>query len=387
MRFIDTYKIFEFKKEDINLITSEKINNYFTVAFEFELETKDKNISKIFTQSDQLKSIKTKLKKNLKNTEIDYKYYESFIDDILNMIDLDDEEITFSEVLIPNMDDENKNKIIEYLIPIISEYFDNNDKEDTEFYKNREKELNYIKSKIEEYLPNFYKEYGDIMKYEYDMTLKKGIEFSPKTYIKGINESLKLLKLFFKDFDEQNYWYMSERTSIHINIGIDNKNTDWNILKGIVFLKDWKDNKSKLPFVFYDVPDRIESNFNMSFIENINKIDEFRGKSIYDTLSSLDFSNVEKIENIFENIFWKMYYKLGDKAFGFNFKNIYKYNYIEFRYIGGNLNYEVMKEKLLYFSYIVYLMTHENYKRKEYSKKLFKLIDYLKNKIKNKNEK
>lgn len=380
MQYIKSYKLFEFNRKDIALITSPEIDKYFTVAFEFELETNDENVMRVLNQSDALRDIRNRLIDTLNKVNIDHDKYKDFIKNTLNVIDLDNEDKTFDEILLPKLYNKDKKTIIELLIPIVTDFFDKMEDDEpliidsSEFVVSEKdiKGLDYVESKIEEYLPNFYKEYGDIMKYEYDMSLNRGCEFSPKTYIKGINESLKLLKLFFEDFDNQDYWLMTDKTSIHINIGVNKpkEDTEWNITKGSILLKDWKKDSNDLPFVFYDIPDRIESGFNSSFLDKIDMTIDNKLKTKYDF--------PRNIENLFESLFRDLYQKYGDKAFGFNIKQIQKYNYVEFRYTGGNLNYDIMKEKTLYFAYIVYAMTNEDYKRKEYLNKLYKFIDMLK---------
>jgi hypothetical protein len=184
--------------------------------------------------------------------------------------------------------------------------------------------------------------------------------------------------LFFEDFEKQDYWLMTKKTSIHINIGINKENVDWNITKGAILLKDWKkDDEDDLPFTFYDIPDRVESGFNTSFLNRLTDTTDWK---------KVKLDNIKEIEKLFESLFWYLYEEHGDKCFGFNIKHIEKHNYVEFRYVGGTLDYDIMKEKTLYFAHIVYAMTNYEYKRKDYLKKLYKYVDWLKDEYKKLNE-
>jgi len=51
--------------------------------------------------------------------------------------------------------------------------------------------------------------------------------------------------------------------------------------------------------------------------------------------------------------------------------------YIEFRYVGNVVTEDVVLDKLLYFSYISYLMSNPEFKKIQYYKKLYKLYEFM----------
>lgn len=73
------------------------------------------------------------------------------------------------------------------------------------------------------------------------------------------------------------------------------------------------------------------------------------------------------------------------KEFGVKITEI-ENGYVEFRFVGGGkdeegniigIDRETIKDKLLYFCYIVYLMTTD-YKKEDYHKKVYKFVDEIK---------
>lgn len=360
-------KLYEFKREDRNLILSENISKNFTVAFEFEIETNDENLMMISTDEDALNWVKERLVESLTEAGIKHIHYQDFIEHLTNLIDFDDEESTFDFLQpIENVDDPVKNTIIEYLIPIVVDSFELEVQDDENI-----KGLEYAEKMVKKHLPAFHKKWNDHMNYEFDLSLNRGVELNNKTYVKGINTAIELIKDFFNDFEKQEYWFFTKKTSIHINIGLLKENVDWNLLKGLVFLKDWRKRQDEIPFAFYKIPERINNKFALSIIEIMKKKDLTERKfNLYD---------IKEVEEEFVDIFLDIISDFGDKTFGFNILQAIRKNYIEFRHIGGeNLTFDIIQDKLLYFSYIVYLMTNPNFKRKEYLKKLYKLVKYLK---------
>jgi hypothetical protein len=65
----------------------------------------------------------------------------------------------------------------------------------------------------------------------------------------------------------------------------------------------------------------------------------------------------------------------GYKNFGVNLVPIDKFNYIEFRYPGGEIDNQTLVDKVLYFTYITYLMNQSNFERDIYIKKLYKFLN------------
>ena len=72
------------------------------------------------------------------------------------------------------------------------------------------------KERLRTALPNFMKEYEDILKFEKDTSLTKnrGIEFSideETLYMKGLDNAIKFLTTFFKDYEAQDDFKYSDR--------------------------------------------------------------------------------------------------------------------------------------------------------------------------------
>ena len=64
------------------------------------------------------------------------------------------------------------------------------------------------------------------------------------------------------------------------------------------------------------------------------------------------------------------------KNLGFNITKLSS-DYVEFRYAGGDIPKEVLIDKVKYCAFVVYCMTNPEYKKREYTKKLYKFIDTL----------
>ena len=73
----------------------------------------------------------------------------------------------------------------------------------------------------------------------------------------------------------------------------------------------------------------------------------------------------------------KLIKKHGGKAFGFNYEYLDVQKYMEFRHIGGKLTLDIMKEKLLYFCYIMRLMVEKEYQETEYMNMYQEFINEL----------
>ena len=346
---VGSFNLFEFNKIDKLKMQSIGILDYFTIAFEFELECDDDELKVPEKIETLLTLVKQLLIERLDSEKINYD--EKLIDSLILMFDEKTE--TFN---IEYLENENENYIFLVLQELMEDELEVwNDESDK-----IEPSLDYAKEMVKKYLPNFYKKYSKILKFEFDHSLNKGIEFSPITYVKSLDVAIKMLEDFFNDFKNQDYWFMSNSTSIHINIGLDKK-VDWNLSKGVLILNDYSE--SNLPFVFKGIELRQETNFTKSLYKIINqKLKEFNFEKF----------NKEKIENFINLQLEEIFEQLGSKNFGFNIQQIKKFNYVEFRYVGGNLTKELVVDKLIYFCYIVYCMTSD-WKERDYIKKLYKL--------------
>lgn len=349
-------KLFEFNRNDKNLV-SEK-STKFTISLEFELETDDIETSKEESINPQ-KFIQI-LKRNA-YSYIDSEYNGSKKD----MYDLIDEIINELEINPDDIDDDYN------LDEVFPEYF-------KMYKKGFEKDLittlhadyltyfisediDYLESKFKENLPEFYSKWRNEIKFELDNTLKRGIEFSMNTYIIGIEFTEELIKDFYKEFEKQSYWHFSERTGIHINIGLVD-NVEWDPLKGIIMISD----EDEFSYTFKDMPWRFESPYTKSLKPLI------KGDNI---LKHADFTNIKKFEEIFNKWIINKTSTIY-KNYGFNVKWLKDKNYIEFRYPGGDIKKDTLIDKLYYFCYITLLMTDKNLKKREYIKKLWKFTNY-----------
>lgn len=232
------------------------------------------------------------------------------------------------------------------------------------------------------YFPNFYEKYKDRISFHDDETLVYGLEivnslFDEKSYIDdhrpfdNINDAIKYIDDFFMDFEDQDHWNFSHRTSIHINIGT-YEGSPINLLKGIIMISD----DEEKGFVFKGIEDRIKtycSSMKWKLLDSLKK-----DEPNYKLLNSTDIKQIEwilsgKIYDIYD-FYGGVKSKMGGaKLFGF----IPKRDYVEFRYVGGeNVNEKIMRDKILYFCYLVYLMNSE-YRNKEYVRKLFGFINKI----------
>lgn len=271
----------------------------------------------------------------------------------------------------------------------------------------------YLIQMIKKHLPNFYEKYADSFKYELEGDVDKPriIEFSPKTYIEGINSAMKQLDDFYDDLDKQNYWEFNNRTALHVNVGVKDRNIEWNPIKGLVMMGDINRDK-KTPFVFKGIMHRLNNRFcgslldslkrslsgelakdwettdpiariNLGFrrLKNIQK----QKQTLLDNIDKLDLHNLKEFEDFFNPFLIEANYDFYIKEFGIKITEI-ENGYVEFRFVGGGkdeegniigIDRETIKDKLLYFCYIVYLMTTD-YKKEDYHKKVYKFVDEIK---------
>ena len=367
MSLITTFPqfIFEFNRKDLNLISSEDISDKFTIAFELEMECDDPNVDRIMHEQDLIDEMRSKLFMILKDEKIDYSEKIFFIEEVTNGCDFDEDDETLDGPLNWELyKDKTEQIIVYYLNGIYQDIFErvDEDRMNTSYEKDH---LGYLTDKVKEYLPNLWKKYKRNLECVMDMTLNKGIEVKQKTYIKGLNNAIIFLNDFFEDFDNQEYWKFNDKTGLHINIGYNDEDVEWNVVKGMILLKDVK--KGEVPFVYKDMIWRMNTNFTDS-IFNQMELDK----------SKIDLSDIKGTENYINRNIKKTMKKFGPKHFGFNISKIEEFNYVEFRYVGGAVDQNLIVNKMLYFCYIVYLMTTPDYKRKEYLKALYKFVDNLK---------
>lgn len=358
LRYLDF--INELKKYKLNLFKSEKISHMFTYSIEIEMETTDKTQHEEEYTDDYLNKILNNIKKSVikELLRIDDFHYtqniEEFIDYILEEVkqENDDYDFLFDDLLnSENFKEDNYNRLIVELIrPQVLTYF---------FSDNFE----YLESKFIENLPSFYRNYKTHLKFELDNTLDRGIEISNLDYFNNIDDLIKMIESFYNDFEKQNYWIFNDNTGIHINIGL-KENSNFNYIKGLLFLNDTVEE----PFVFRNMEWRKNSKFCGSILKELSN-----NSNLLEECYSKIF-NIEEVEKLLNSELESIIKKIGYKNFGVNFTPVKRFNYVEFRYPGGNINKEILIDKLLYFTYIIYLMTNTEFNKKEYYKKLYKFL-------------
>lgn len=363
MKHLIKFNLFEeISPKDINFISTE-LDKYFTLSFEFEIETDDKS------------NIKTKFK------DLD----DDSIDDIMDIVSKDmkirkrserdlisglmyelEDHIQFHTINIPTFD-----KIFN-----LDKYSTDREKEIVTHLKNSivafvyEEDYVYLNRMIKTHLPNFSRKWDRKLDYVGDATLERGIEIKPKTYLNSLSEAIEMINDFYSDLDNQSYWKFTERTGLHINIG-SNQIVEWNPIKGLMLLNDFS-SKDVTPIVFKDMTWRMNNRFCGSLIPHLKEMIGIEK----DKIKSLDLNNLKESELVLNEFLVKKVNSVGFKNLGFNITKL-SHNYCEFRYAGGVISKEVLIEKVKYFSFIVYCMTNPGYKRKEYIKKLYKFLDNL----------
>jgi hypothetical protein len=357
--------ILEFNNRDKDVIKS--IGNIFTISLEFELETddiegKDQTVSD--DPSRYLQISKENALKYIKDeyTGDDQERLHELIDEILGQLELSgdeaDDDYNLDEVFGEYL--ERSSGFEKNLIKVLhSDYLS---------YVNSDN-IEYLSNKVREHMTTFYDKWWRLLKFELDATLKRGIEFSPLTYVNGIEGAIELINDFYTDFNNQDYWYMSDRTGIHINIGLKNQ-TNWNILKGFLMISDEGDES----FTFKDMEWREKSSYTKTFLPKLKKDIQGDRERV---MKHSQFQYLKRLESFFGQYILYNLEKHGYKNYGFNITRIKNYNYVEFRYTGGKISKDILINKVYYFAYIVYLMTEEKFKRREYLKKVYKFIDNL----------
>lgn len=351
----------EIKRSKLESFRDPNISNLFTAAIEIEMEASniedEEDLFIDYTEeqaSEIVQLIKKYLLKELSRTKnFDIEKNKRFIKDLFIELEESYEDDDYCEELLEPKQYKNKDQkfIVKIIYPQWISYFMRDN-------------LVQMKSKFEKNLPDFYKKWGSLFKYEIDNTLDNGIEISNLKYFDDINTLIECIDDFYSDFENQSFWEFSDTTGVHINLGFKEEKS-WNIIKGIMFLDDMGEN----PFVFQNMEWRKTSKFTQSLKEELINQPNILKKC----LRKLQNNQIEEVEEILNSKLIKILYDEGYKNFGLNLLNLSN-NYVEFRYPGGNLSKDTLKDKLLYFCYISYIMTHSEVDKKEYHKKLYKFL-------------
>lgn len=365
--------LLEFNRKDKEVIKS--LNDIFTISLEFELETDDTEGAGEETEDGRIPVNPNRYLEIARKNSDDYIRINNGTrhNDTNNLKSLVEEILLQLQLTVDEDDDDYNIEIFEDYLDTYEEGTFENDllkvlHADYLTYWSSDN-IDYLSGKVEEHLPKFANKWWELLKFELDTTLKRGVEFSLLTYINGIDKAIEMIDDFYTEFETQDYWYMSERTGIHINIGVNYK-ADWNILKGFLMISD----EGEQSFTFKDMEWRQKSTYTKTFLPQLRKdIESEKGK----LMKHAHFNDLKKLEKFFGDYILKKLEKHGYKNYGFNITRIKSLNYVEFRYPGGKISKDILIGKLYYFCYVVYLMTNEGYKRKEYLKKLYKFIDSI----------
>jgi len=217
-----------------------KIGYRFDDTYKLPKKKLEENEEKMFAENDTSKMRKKPLMK-LHQKYVTWTWVDYFIDNLISLIDIDDEDVT----------DKRINKAWET---------DVDDYIATLVLKNTQMQLytqnmGFLIDKLKKYMPNFYKKYNSTFKYELegDPDKKRILEFSNKTYLGSLNECFEQVDDFYEEFERQDFWKMDmKRTALHVNVGVNEANAEWNPLKGLMLMSDINRDK-KTPFVFTDI--------------------------------------------------------------------------------------------------------------------------------------
>ena len=352
----------------------------FTSSIEIELEMSGiKGTDSEYSEDYVIKiidKIRNSIKKELSRTQgfilntEDEQYIENYLLEINDCYDDDDRyiyKLFKSDVKLfkKSTTIESKNRLL--IVNLIKNLYT------TYFFSDN---FQYIEERFIKKFPTFYEKWGNHFKFEIDDSLVRGIELSNKKYFTDLNQLTECISDFYKDYNghknttlKKKYFQFKETTGIHINLGLNNTNTKYNILKGLLFLDDLKKDNDHIPYVFKGMETRLESKFTGSIKKFLLKDRTI----LEDSFNLLKNNNIQKVEDLINPKIKQILLDNCYKYFGFNIIPLEKYNYIEFRYAGHQISEEVLIDKVYYFANIIQKMT-SNIERKGYLKRLYKVL-------------
>lgn len=326
--------ILEFGKSDLQVIIGDAEN--FTIAYEIELE-------EILTNNDKFGF----------SGDMDFRYDQMYA--ALERGDFDEKD--FQDIYDEYEDDQDQ-------YSSYNQDFDDDSYGNSPDLNRDERNFPFTKNEIEQEFPQFFRDWGSQVDIYPDSTLDRGFEIVPKKYFSSIEESFNFVDSFFRDFYKQSRFELNNNTGWHINIGYKGKNlSNLNLLKGAVLLSD--------EFATKDFAQRLKGKYAKPIkdllIQSVKDAYDYEvgGESLMMQVFSKNLDKIEMVGNEFLT-------STGSttKEFGFNPRN----GYVEFRYPGGKLTPQQIKESTLYYCYIIKTIVDPEFKRKEYIKKLYKLL-------------
>lgn len=365
MKHLIKFNLFEeVNPKDIALMQKD-FDDYFTLSFEFEIETEDKTHNKYKwneINEDSIDEIADTVFEDLEITEKpEKKLVDGLLIQLLDYCENGDITVDIFEEIFDYKEHETSDR--EYLIvkhlraSILAFIYEEN--------------YTYLKRMFKLNMPNFYRKWNRKLDFVGDATLDRGIEVKPKTYLNSISNAIEILNDFYNDLESQSYWMFSERTGLHINIGVHNENVEWNPIKGLILLNDFSKTDGT-PLVFKDMTWRMNNDFCGSLMPHVMSLSQEE----VEKLKKLNLHDIKSAESYLNKFIRELVDKVGFKNLGFNITKLDD-NYVEFRYAGGVIPKDILIEKVKYFCFIIYAMTNPDFKRREYIKKLYKLIDTL----------
>lgn len=328
--------ILEFGKADLGVVMSDSDN--FTIAYEIELEETKQDKDKYGfdkTTEDRYEQMYAALESG--------EYSEEDIEDMYNF-DFDDAEMGGHDEWSNDSDDYSLGN--EPDMNRGDDYFP------------------FTEDEIHLEFPNFFKKWGNEVFIKPDITLDNGLEIIPQTYLSSVKEAFDFVDDFFTDFYQQDRFELNDNTGWHINIGFAGENlANSNLFKGAVLLSD--------EFATKEFAERLKSQYAKPIRDYVMKSVKDRydyevdGESLMKQVFSNNLESLEKVGNEF-----LLTTGTTTKEFGFNPRG----KYVEFRYPGGKLTPMQIKEATLYYCYLIKAIVDPSFKRKEYIKKLYKLL-------------
>ena len=249
-------------------------------------------------------------------------------------------------------------------------------------------DVDSLEEAMEEYFPNFMAKYAPNLKFEKDVSLTCGIEFSSDNppYITGLDAALEYLNDFFDEYEKQDFFTFDDTTGLHTNIGMlteEGAEVDrYNFFKALMFLNHtFATTGVGFPSREYS---RWTGDLKKPALENIaNYIKDYSGQgrsaeSKKDFIKDYLKDNFEELEDLLNANISRTADSIGPKGLGFNIVYTPSRNYIEFRYPGKeDPTPETMKKALEYYAFIIKAATDPTFKRKEYIKDLVGFINSI----------
>jgi hypothetical protein len=228
--------------------------------------------------------------------------------------------------------------------------------------------------------PEFYEKYGAIINIKPDGTLTNyGIEVVNNPYVDGLQKGFEYIDDFYTDLKKQNVLLFGKRTGIHVNIGYKNDNP-FNIIKGFLLNNEY-DKDGKVGGMAYKGMGNRTTNANtLPYDDKFMMIakEAIVGAQLSGKLPKYTKDSLPIYEKLLNQSLMVSVTRI-EKSIGFNVSKIYN-KYIEFRYPGGDVSAETLKEQTIYYANIVLACKDPEYRKEDYMNKLNKLvIDILSN--------